>query len=461
MKKSSYLTSLLLAASVCRAGSDQLLAAAPAKAARPASTRAFRTVRSVRSASTVADVVTAANSFMATLSTSQLSTLVQTYSSTNAVKWSNLPCGSTCRIGLQLTNLTTAQVAAALAVVQAATGTATGDGYDEIQQIRAADDKLGATANGYNSGIYFIAFLGTPSTTGTWQLQFGGHHLATNLTYKNGYVAGPTPKFEGVEPLSFTAVNSNVFPTGTACAPLANEASTMMAMIAGLTTAQKTTAKLSQTFSDVALGPGQDGNFPATKVGLPCSQLTSAQQDLVTAAMAPWVNDSDDATANQLLSYYKTQLANTYIAYSGTGLFTSNADYARIDGPNVWIEFVCQNGVVYQNQIHYHSIWRDHARDYGGSFYTTVTATKEAAAAGVFSIYPNPTAAGTSLQLQLIAPAAGATYTLRSVLGQTLTKGTFTGSSVAVSTEGIAPGTYLLSVETPTQQAVTSRVQVY
>jgi hypothetical protein len=40
----------------------------------------------------------------------------------------------------------------------------------------------------------------------------------------------------------------------------------------------------------------------------------------------------------------------------------------RIDGPGVWIEFVCQNGIVYQGQIHYHTVYRDHTRDYGGEF---------------------------------------------------------------------------------------------
>ena len=92
------------------------------------------------------------------------------------------------------------------------------------------------------------------------------------------------------------------------------------------------------------------------------------QQALVLAAMKPWVVDTDDATAASLLATYQNELASTYIAYSGNASLTNNADYVRIDGPSVWIEFVCQLGVVYRNEIHYHSIWRDHTRDYGGSF---------------------------------------------------------------------------------------------
>jgi hypothetical protein len=313
--------------------------------------------------STAEKVVCLANVFIATLTTAQQTTLISDYTKANAIKWSNLPCGSSCRIGLEFANLTDAQITVALAVVQAATGTVTGEGYDKISQIRAADDVLASAGggSGYSSKLYFISFLGTPSTTGTWQLQYGGHHLAVNITYKAGAVGGATPEFTGIEPTSWTT-------SGVTYTPLTPEKSAMAAMLAGLSTTELASAKLSGTFSDVVLGPGEDGQFPSTKAGLAVSSLTSAQQALVLAAIKRWVQDVDDATATSLLSTYQSELSSTYIGYSGTGLFTTEGDYVRIDGPSVWIEFVCQQGVVYTSQIHYHSIWRDHTRDYGGSF---------------------------------------------------------------------------------------------
>jgi hypothetical protein len=465
MNKLVLLGPLLLAASGFEKISELLsLPASPTYVAAPAAPKTVAKVQGVESTATVADVVNAANAFLATLSTAQQTTVQVAYTAANVKKWSNLPCGLGCRQGLQFSSLTTAQQTALLNLVQAATGTVAGDGFNETQQIRAADDNLGTRAGGgYSSGIYFIALVGTPSLTGTWQLQYGGHHLATNITYGNGQVKGATPYFEGVEPLTFTTTNANVLPTGTVCAPLSNEAAGMLAMLNGLTAAQKTTARLTQTFSDVLLGPNQDGNFPATKVGLAVSTLTAAQQQLVADAMRPWVQDADDATAASLMSTYTSQLAGTYIAYSGTGNLTSNADYVRIDGPNVWIEFVCQSGVVYSSQIHYHSVWRDHARDYGGNFYgsyTTVTGTKAAAAAQAFSVYPNPTAGSRGLQVQLATPAASARYTLRTVLGQTIATKSFAGSAVQVSTEGLPAGTYVLSLVADGKAPVTHRFVV-
>jgi hypothetical protein len=313
--------------------------------------------------SSAAKVVCLATAFKATLSSTQITTLQVDYTATNAVKWSNLPCGSSCRNGLQLTNLTTAQVTAALAIVEAASGTVTDEGYSEIKQIMAADDVLQAAGggSGYSSGIYFIAFLGTPALTGTWQLQFGGHHLAVNITYTDGAVVGATPRFEGIEPKSWVT-------SGTTYSPLGGEQSAMAAMLASLSSTELASAKLSGTFSDVLLGPNEDGQFPSTKGGLAVSALTSAQKLLVLAAMKPWVTDADDVTAASLLTTYESELSSTYIAYSGNATLAANADYVRIDGPSVWIEFVCQTGVVYPTQIHYHSVWRDHTRDYGNSF---------------------------------------------------------------------------------------------
>jgi hypothetical protein len=470
MNKFVLVAPLLFAASAYEKVSELLspllsttYAATPAGSAAVPKTVA--SAKGVQSTATVTDVVNAANAFIATLSTAQQATLLQAYNSTNVTKWSNLPVNTTNRIGLRLDALTAAQQTAALAVVQAATGTVANDGFNEIQQIRAADDNLAANGGGttYGSGVYLLAFLGTPSLTGTWQLQFGGHHLATSITYGNGQVTGATPKFEGVEPLTFTTANANVFPSGTTLAPLSNEAASMLAMLNGLTAAQKTTAHLTQTFNDVLLGPNGNGQFPATKVGLQVSTLTAAQQALVVAAMRPWVQDSDDDTAARLMATYTNELAGTYIAYAGTGNLTTSGDYVRIDGPTVWIEFACQNGIVYQSQIHYHTVWRDHARDYGGNFYgtyTTVLGTKAAAAAQAFAVYPNPTAGSPGLQVKLAMPAASARYTLRNVLGQTIATQAFQGAAVQVSTEGLPAGTYVLSLEADGKAPVAQRVVV-
>ncbi len=314
------------------------------------------------SSASPARVLAAVNAFKATLSASQLTTVQLAYTSANAYKWSNLPASLSARNGLRLADLTAQQRSLALAIVQAATGTVANEGYDEVSQVIAADDVLGVLQpNGYGNFQYYIAFYGTPAATGTWQLQFTGHHITHNITYKDGVVAGGTPMFAAVEPDTWTT-------SGTTFDPLGQEKAALRAMLSSLTTTQSATAKLSSAFGDIVLGPGKDKQFPTTKVGLQASMLTDAQKALVLAAMRTYVQDLDAETAQCLMTTYQSELNGTFIAFSGNAGITAQNDYVRIDGPSIWIELFYAGGVIYRNQPHVHSIYRDRTRDYGGSF---------------------------------------------------------------------------------------------
>jgi hypothetical protein len=305
-------------------------------------------------------VCTAAESLYATLSESQKNGIQFAFNRTTAsTKWSNLPCGAACRNGLRFSTLSPAQLEAALGVAQAALSSA---GYGTFDGIRLADDFLGSLGQSgtYNSGIYFIAFIGTPSSTGEWILQLGGHHYALNFYY-HGSVESPTPYFTGMNPQTFTL-------NGQTYAPLKPKRDAMVAMIAGLDTTQRTAAKLSGTFGDVLLGPGADNFFPAPS-GLKVSTLSAAQQALVVDAMEAWVNDTPSGVASDFLAAYTSSsaLENTYIGWAGSNAnLTSQGSYIRIDGPRAWFEIVVQGPAAIAGQVHYHSIWRDETLDYGG-----------------------------------------------------------------------------------------------
>ncbi|WDF75959.1 DUF3500 domain-containing protein [Mucilaginibacter sp. KACC 22773] len=322
------------------------------------------------SATTASKVVCLANAFLATLTTAQQSTVVLTLNLTNAKRWSNLPCGVSCRNGLAFSSLTTTQLAAAKAVAAAAFGTSSGEGYDEFSQIMAADDYLGQTASGYSSGNYIIAFLGTPSTTGKWMLQIGGHHYAQNITYDAGSVTSITPLHQGVEPKGSFTLSGTTY-----SGPLESEHTAMQEMLGSFTSTELASAKISSTFSDCLMVPGSTTNtFPTTKQGIKVSALSSAAQAKVLAAMMPWINDVDATAAAAFTTIYQNELADTYVTYASntsavagtaSSFLTTNTDYVRIDGPSVWIEFICQTGVVLSG-IHYHTVMRDHTRDYIG-----------------------------------------------------------------------------------------------
>lgn len=319
------------------------------------------------SSTTAAGSVTAgAKAFAATLSEDQRASLQQDYSLANAQKWSNLPQAllrdNETRIGLQLSELDDSQIAALDTLLKSVTGTTSDEGYAEIQELLNADDYLTTNGGGndYGRGNYFIAFLGAPSDSGTWELQFGGHHLALANTYIDGKLVGATPSFRGVEPFGTFEEN------GQSNDPLASEQQAFSALLAGMSTEELATAKLDAVYRDLVLKPGNDWAFPTNKEGVQVSTFTDEQKALVRAAIATYVNDIDDADAESIMAKYDSELDQTYVSYSGSTSVTEQNDYVRIDGPSVWIEYSMQHGIVLSGN-HPHSVWRDRATDYGGT----------------------------------------------------------------------------------------------
>jgi hypothetical protein len=308
-----------------------------------------------------AKLVCLCDAFKGTLTAAQLATLQLSYNYANIKTWSNLPASMSPRIGIRLGSLSATQLTAAKAIVKEMTGTVANEGWQEIDQTWLADDYLLSAGGGsaYGAGNYDLAFFGTPSSTGTFEIMMTGHHKTQANTYTNGSLVAATPQFTGIEPLSFASGS-------TTYAPMSQEREAIVALLAGLTSTQLTTARSSSTFSDLLLGPNGNWQFPTTSSGLVCSGLSDAQKTLLTNAIKTYVNDVADTDAAKILAAYTADLNNTYILYSGTTALTTRNDYFRIDGPRIWIEFSVQGGIVISG-VHYHSVWRDRVTDYAGT----------------------------------------------------------------------------------------------
>jgi len=346
-------------------------------------------------------IVCLADDFKASLTSTQISTLELGYNLTNAAKWSNLPVTLASRIGIRFGDLSADQLVKAKNLIAAAMGKGANEGYDEAQQLWAADQYLSQNGGGstYGSGQYYMAFLGTPSTTTAWELQTGGHHFAVANTYGGGVMTGATPSFRAVEPFAAFQSGTNTYQ------PLLQERDALAAVLASLTSAQLTTAKLGTTYNDITLGPGKDWQFPTTKSGIKCNLLSVAQKEKVIAAIRTYVEDIDSVNAAAYMALYTAQLDDTYISYANTTALAAQKDYIRIDGPRVWIEYSVQNGIVL-SPTHPHSVWRDHQSDYGGLGNPNVATNNLQAFDGKYAIFPNPSTGNSQVQVELDHPAA-------------------------------------------------------
>lgn len=352
-------------------------------------TTALDCTASAATASNTAAVVAAANTLYGDLTTAQQTTISYDATLANAQQWSNLPTTAITRNGVMIGDMSTTAQADAVALVAAASGTA---GNTLFQQLRDADDWLvsngGAASDSYGSGRYYFAFIGSPSTSSFWMLQVAGHHLAYNFTY-NGACTSATPLFDGVEPTTWTDLD------GGAHAPLEAQRAASVAVIGAISS--NSASLLSGTFTDVVNGPTNqndkgDTNYPnlltyptgTTGRGVLVGSLAASDQVLVKTAIEAWVDNAADSTATTLLALYESDdaLAQTYVAYSGATDLTTKNSYFRIDGPRVWIEVTIQGGIVYQNRVHYHTIWRDKISDYGAEFVDADAGTNNATGDG-------------------------------------------------------------------------------
>ena len=185
-------------------------------------------------------------------------------------------------------------------------------------------------------------------------LQFGGHHLAINLTMA-GSQASMAPSLPAAQPATYTFEGRTVRPLG-------NENDKAFALINALNDAQRKQAILGSRVADLVLGPGQDGRTIQPE-GIRASALSSRRsRRCCWSSCASGSASMNDAFAEPRMAEIRANLAQTYFAWSGPTT-NGSAAYFRIQGPTLVIEYAPQNGVD-----HIHTIYRDPTNDYGAKF---------------------------------------------------------------------------------------------
>ncbi len=307
--------------------------------------------------------VSAANSFLAMLNDVQRAKVNLPLNKTTRSNWSNLPTGArfqsgaTERNGLKFGILTAAEQEAALALVRSTLSPA---GYDKVINIVNGDEMLeratapqrpASTATRFGRAEYYIAILSKPSVSDPWMIQFGGHHLAINVT-----VAGPanvlTPSHTGSQPTIYTF-------NGQTIRPLGNENDKAFALMNALSPAQQKQATLGYEVADVVSGPGHDGEVIQPE-GVRASGFTVSQRNMLLDLIREWVGIINADSAKAKMAEIQDHLADTYFAWSGATTNGTRA-YFRIQGPAVMIEYA----PIGTGTDHIHTFYRDPTNDYG------------------------------------------------------------------------------------------------
>ncbi len=340
-------------------------------------------------ADATARIVASAQALLSTLDAAGRAKVQFPLDGPQKTKWSNLPSPMFQRDGLRMGDLTPTERAAVMTLLSAALSR---DGYRKVVDIMRGDEVLrktqgagsprgapnrgggvpaddrsggdgqrgggrsrGAPGGGvvFGEDEYYLAFVGTPSVTAPWMLQFGGHHLAINLTLA-GSQATMAPSLPAAQPATYAFEGRTVRPLG-------NENDKAFALINALDGNGRSQAILTFRVADLVLGPGQDGRTIQPE-GIRASALSASQQTMLWELVQEWTGIVTDAFAQPRMAEVRANLHDTYFAWSGPTT-NGSAAYFRIQGPTLVIEYAPQNSVD-----HIHTIYRDPTNDYGAKF---------------------------------------------------------------------------------------------
>jgi hypothetical protein len=353
-----------------------------------------------RAQTATARIVSAANTFLSTLDAGQRHKVLFAWNDEKQrANWSNFPVSFVPRGGISLKDMTPAQRSAAMALVSSALSQR---GFEKIQQIMQADEVLKTTDTGpppagndenrppqgpppgpppgngpppgmagngppfggppggatFGKDLYYISILGKPSEKDLWMFQFGGHHLALNIT-----IAGEhgvlTPTLTGAQPALYTL-------DGKIIRPLGQESDKALALLNALDDAQRKQAILSYHLADLVLGPGQDGKTIQPE-GLKASAMNERQRAMLLDVISEWADIIHESAAAARMAELKADIAETWFAWSGPTTAERGKNitaYYRIQGPHLVIEYAPQR-LGGDPAMHIHTMYRDPTNDYG------------------------------------------------------------------------------------------------
>lgn len=317
------------------------------------------TVKPIVADSTTVKIVSAADAFLTTLTPEQRQRVQFAFTDMQQRRrWSNFPSGIFQRAGLRMGELSAPQQAAVLNLLA---NVLSKQGYQKVIDIMNGDEVL-RQIEGRGGGLifgkdhYYISFLGKPSPTTPWMIQFGGHHLAINATVIGSKIT-LAPSLPAAQPAKYTLGGKTVQPLG-------REMTKGFALVQSLTPEQQKQAIRATYYIDLVLGPGQDGKKLAPE-GIPGSALTPPQKKLLLDLLAEWVNNINDDDAAPKLAEVTANLDKTYFAWGGPTTLGSAA-YYRITAPTLVVEYSPQR-MGGDGTNHTHCIYREPNNDYGAA----------------------------------------------------------------------------------------------
>lgn len=319
-----------------------------------------------------ASLETAVNAFLNTLNAEELQQTSYAFEDTLRTKWTNLPVGMVPRAGIAYGALSDESRMAFHRVLSAVLSS---QGYLKTTSIMALDDILNtlyqqAFDKGeidqktlqmtkdlkWAHGNYYISVWGKPQSKTPWGLDFGGHHLALNITVKGKEII-TSPFFYGTDPSEVKSAKYAGWRV------LSKEEDYGFMLINMLSKSQQTKAILKEeTPKDIITNPNSSQRI-TSYYGIAAAELNEDQRAMLKILIEEYIHNFEHETAHRLFEkMQKTGMKKVYFAWVGS-LENNHPHYYIIHAPDFLIEY---DNVGFQNDgNHIHAILREKGNDFG------------------------------------------------------------------------------------------------
>jgi hypothetical protein len=289
-----------------------------------------------------AAIAQAAQGFLESLDGERQAMATYVFDDAERVRWHwTMPSGFP-RNGLPLRDMTEAQRAAAMALLQQSVSAA---GYQKSLDIMALQRDLGNDPE-----LYYVTVFGNPGGGDPWSWRWEGHHLSRHITAV-GETLTVTPFFHGAWPTTSDQ--------GLRAMPREEDAARE------LITSLSGPARDAAIFQSRTLSQHVTSNHPLVapleQVGISYAELDLTQQGLIMEIVQSYLGSLHETASAPILGRIQAAgLEQLRFGWAGA-LEPRKPHYYRIQGPTFLLEFDnSRNGGT-----HIHSVWRDFDEDFG------------------------------------------------------------------------------------------------
>ena len=295
----------------------------------------------------------AADAFLATLNTAELSRTHFAINDPEWRDWSNVDVGIFPRRGVSLEEMSGGQKTAAWNLLSESLSAEGIEQTRNIMRTEAALFEINGEPIRYGEEKYYLTFMGIPSADEPWGWQLDGHHLVINYFVLGDQVV-MTPAFWGGEPV-VTVVGK--YPGNTS---LQEEQDLGLALMQSLSSSQQATATISpDKVRNNQLAAANEDNLVLDYAGIAGADMNSSQKLALLAVIRAYVGNLRDPHAAVTMDEIGQHIDETYFSWIGSdeddGVF-----YYRVHSPVILIEFDHQNPVGTLNKNTPGTPTRDH-----------------------------------------------------------------------------------------------------